>query len=65
MNDDSLIFIETIKCFFNIFISFNNVTINFSLKLRAALRDNLLNARLLNDDDIFFAFKQLIFDAIH
>ena len=38
-----------------IFISFSNVTIDLSLELKAALRDNLLSARLLSDGDRDFA----------
>jgi len=48
---------ETVGCSFDIFISCSNVTIDLSLELRAALRDNLLSARLLSDGDIFLRIR--------
>ena len=48
---------ETVGCPFDIFISSNNVVIDLSLELKAALRDNLLNARLLSEGDIFLRIR--------
>ncbi len=53
----SLTSTETVECSFDIPISFSNVTIDLSLELRAALRDNLLSARILSNGDIFLRIR--------
>ena len=53
----SLTSTETVECSFDISISFSNVKLDLSLDLRAALRDNLLGARLLSDGDIFLRIR--------
>jgi len=48
---------ETVGYPFDTFISCSNVTIDLSLELRAALRDNLLSARILSNGDIFLRIR--------
>lgn len=57
MGGGSLTYTETVGFTFDILVSFINVTIDLSLELRTALRDNILNVRLLSDGDIFLRIR--------